>query len=72
MARTGHEVHGEKPNAQLGARFVKDRSGARIDVMPTFLASIGATRVHRMELRALITDLAMRSFAAVLHLHNPL
>ena len=38
----GYGIHGEEPVGELGARLVKDRTGARVNLMTAPLTGIGA------------------------------
>lgn len=49
VARACHEVHRKKPLGEVRPRLVENRSGARVNVVATFLTGIRLARVHRVE-----------------------
>lgn len=51
---------------------MKDRIGARVDMMAALLAGVSAPFVHRVKLSALIADRAMSFFATKLDFHDAL
>lgn len=68
----GHEVHRKEPDRELGARFVENGPGARVDVMAAFLTGVGPALAHRVEHGPLVADRAVGFLAAVLDFHDPL
>jgi hypothetical protein len=70
VTRTGHEIHGEKPNREFGRRLVEDRSRTRVNMMPAFLAGESAPRTHHVEIGKRATAGAENVRSAVVDFHE--
>lgn len=70
VASTGHQIHREKPVGQFGARLVKDRIRAWVNVVAAFLAGERAPVGHRVEMGMDAAAGAVDLRPAVLHVHD--
>ena len=70
VARAGHQIHGEKPDGQFRAGFMKDRAGTWINVVAALLASESASLRHHMEIRFYTARRAVNVRAAEIDFHE--
>lgn len=70
VSGAGHKIHREEPFGQIRARFVEDRSGAWINMVPAMLADVGAALAQRVKLCVNAAPRASDLGSTVVHFHE--